>query len=144
MSLNEPYDPDNIFAKIVRGEMGCVKLFETDDILAFMDVFPQSKGHCLVIHKKAEATNLFDIDDSALAELIGAVRKVAGGVKAGLKPDGVRIVQFNGAPAGQTVFHLHFHIIPIYEGETLGRHGDGGPAAAETLEPVAAAIRAAL
>ncbi len=144
MSLNETYDPDNIFAKIVRGDMACVQLYETDDILAFMDVFPQSRGHCLVIHKKADATNLFDIDASALAGLAGAVQKVATAVKTGLKPDGVRIAQFNGAPAGQTVFHLHFHIIPIYEGEALGVHAAGGPAPAETLEPIAAAIRAAL
>lgn len=144
MSLSEPYDRENIFAKIIRGEMGCVKLYETDDILAFMDVFPQSKGHCLVVHKKAEATNLFDIDPAALADIVGAAQLVAKGVKAGLQPDGVRIVQFNGAPAGQTVFHLHFHIIPVFEGVSLGQHNAGGPATADVLEPVAAVIRAAL
>ena len=144
MSLNETYDDNNIFAKIVRGEMGCVKLYETDDVLAFMDVFPQSKGHCLVIHKSATATNLFDIDERALADVVSAVQKVAAAVKAGLAPDGVRIAQFNGAPAGQTVYHTHFHIIPVYEGVALGAHAGGGPADAETLEPIAAAIRAAL
>lgn len=145
MSLNERYDADNIFAKIIRGEMPCIKLYESGDILAFMDVFPQSKGHCLVIHKKSQATNLFDVEGDALGDLIGAVQTVAAAVKAALKPDGVRVIQFNGTPAGQTVFHLHFHIIPIYEGEALGRHGDGdGPAMPEILEPVAAAIRNAL
>ncbi len=144
MSLNEPYDRDNIFAKIIRGEMACVKLYETDDVLAFMDVFPQSKGHCLVVHKNTEATNLFDMTTAGLAEIIGAVQKVAAAVKGGMKPDGVRIAQFNGAPAGQTVYHLHFHIIPVYDGEPLGQHGAGGPTAAEALEPIAAAIRAAL
>ncbi len=143
MSLNEPYDADNIFAKIIRGDMPCVKLYESNAILGFMDVFPQSKGHCLVIHKESRATNLFDVDPDALGDLVGAVQIVATAVKRALKPDGVRIAQFNGAPAGQTVFHLHFHIIPIYEGETLGRHGDGGPASPETLEPLAAAIRGA-
>lgn len=144
MSLDETYDADNIFAKIVRGEMGCVKVYETDDILAFMDVFPQSKGHCLVIHKSAQATNLFDIDERSLTVIMSAVQKVAAAVKDGLKPDGVRIAQFNGAAAGQTVYHTHFHIIPVYEGEALGRHAVGGPADAETLEPIAEAIRRAL
>jgi len=144
MSLQSEYDPDNIFAKIIRGDMACVKVLETDNILAFMDVFPQSKGHCLVIHKQAAATNLLDVDADALGEITSAVQRVAKAVTTGLKPDGVRIAQFNGAPAGQTVFHLHFHVIPVYEGVALGAHGAGGPADAETLEPVAEAIRAAL
>ena len=144
MSLNQRYDADNIFAKIIRDEMPCVKLYETDDVLAFMDVFPQSKGHCLVIHKNAQATNLFDVDRDVLGDLIGAVQKVAGAVKTALNPDGVRIAQFNGAPAGQTVFHLHFHIIPVYEGEALGLHGGCGPAPSEDLEPLATAIKSAL
>lgn len=144
MTLNAEYDSDNIFAKIIRGDMPCVKLFQTDEILAFMDVFPQSEGHCLVIHKKARATNLFDIDGAALSTLTSAVQKIAAAVKDGLHPDGVRIAQFNGAPAGQTVYHLHFHVIPVYEGKELGAHGAGGPADAAILEPVAEKIRAAL
>ena len=136
-----PYDDDNIFAKIIRGEMGCVKLYETDDVLAFMDVFPQSDGHCLVIHKKATATNLLDIDGDDLSTLTTAVQKVAAGVKAGLNPDGIRIAQFNGAPAGQTVYHLHFHVIPAYEGVPMGQHASGGPASADSLEPIASRIR---
>lgn len=144
MSLDTVYDPQNIFAKIIRGEIPCLKLHETADTLAFMDVFPQSEGHCLIIHKSATATNLFDIDGDALSSLSQSVQKIARAVKDGLKPDGVRIVQFNGAPAGQTVFHLHFHVIPIYEGVALGAHASGGPAAAEKLEPIAAKIRAAL
>lgn len=144
MTLDQTYDRDNIFAKIIRGEMDCVKIYETDDVLAFMDVFPQSEGHCLVVHKDAAAINLFDIEAGALTSLVSAVQHVARGVKTGLKPDGVRIAQFNGAAAGQTVFHLHFHIIPIYEARALGPHHGGGPAAADALEPVASAIRAAL
>jgi len=93
-----------------------VKLYETGDVLAFMDVFPQSEGHCLVIHKSATATNLFDVEKEDLATIMDAVQKVAHGVKNALNPDGIRIAQFNGAPAGQTVYHLHFHIIPVYEG----------------------------
>lgn len=141
MSLNTTYDPDNIFAKIIRGEMGCVKLYETDELLAFMDVFPQSEGHCLIVHKKAQATNLFDISTSDLETLITGVQKIASAVAAGLKPDGVRVAQFNGAPAGQTVYHLHFHVIPVYEGAPLGKHAGGGPADSEILESVAQKIR---
>ena len=144
MSLSISYDPENIFAKIIRGDIPCVKLLETDDILAFMDVFPQSEGHCLVIHKKATATNLFDIEAEHLSTLTAAVQQVAAATKEGLEPDGIRIAQFNGAPAGQTVYHLHFHIIPVYEDRPLGRHGGGEPASAESLEPLAEKIRARL
>jgi histidine triad (HIT) family protein len=144
MSLEAQYDPDNIFAKIIRGDIPSVKLFETDAILSFMDVFPQSEGHCLVIHKQATATNLFDVDGDVLASLTAAVQKLARAVRDGLAPDGIRIAQFNGAPAGQTVYHLHFHIIPVYEARDLGAHASGGPAGTEALENVAAKIRAAL
>ncbi len=144
MSLEAQYDPDNIFAKIIRGDIPSVKLFETDAILAFMDVFPQSAGHCLVIHKQATATNLFDVDDGDLTALATAVKKLARAVRDGLTPDGIRIVQFNGASAGQTVYHLHFHIIPVYEGRDLSAHASGGPAHTQDLEKIAAKIRAAL
>ena len=144
MSLDVSYDQENIFAKIIHGDLPCTKLHETDDILAFMDVFPQSRGHCLVVHKNATATNLFDINVEHLSAITAAVQKVAGAVKDGLKPSGVRIAQFNGEAAGQTVYHLHFHIIPVYEGEALGRHAGGGPADADELEATAEKIRAAL
>ncbi|MBT8471653.1 MAG: HIT family protein [Marinicaulis sp.] len=142
--LNAAYDCENIFAKIIRGEMPAVKIYEDDKILSFMDVFPQSDGHALVIHKTAQAVNLLDVEQGALSELTTAVQNIAGAIKTGLNPDGFRVVQFNGAPAGQTVFHLHFHIIPIYEGKSLGRHGDGAPADTDALEAMAAKIRAAL
>jgi histidine triad (HIT) family protein len=144
MTLDATYDGENIFAKIIAEEIPSVKIWETDDILAFMDAFPQSEGHCLVIHKVARATNLLDIGDSELSALIRAVKKTTTAVKASLKPDGIRIAQFNGAAAGQSVFHLHFHIIPVYENAALGRHGENGPAPADRLEPLAARIRAAL
>ncbi|WP_411818393.1 HIT family protein [Hyphococcus sp. DH-69] len=144
MSLNETYDNDNVFAKIIRGDLPSVKLFEDDKILSFMDVFPQSSGHCLVIHKQATATNLFDIDEKSLGEIMTATQKVARAVNDGLSPDGIRIVQFNGAPAGQTVFHLHFHIIPVYVDKTLGDHASGGPAPTDQLEELAQKIRAKL
>ena len=144
MSLDAPYDPQNIFAKIIAGEMPCVKLHEDEATLAFMDVFPQSDGHCLIVHKTASAMNLLAIEPQALGAVMNSVQKITKAVVKGLSPDGVRVVQFNGAPAGQTVFHLHFHVIPVYEGAALGRHASGGPAEASVLEPLAAKIRAAL
>ncbi len=144
MSLDAQYDPDNIFAKIIRGDIPSVKIYETDSILAFMDVFPQSEGHCLVIHKQATATNLFDVDSRDLATLMAAVQKLARVVRDSLAPDGIRIAQFNGAPAGQTVYHLHFHIIPVYEDRDLGAHASGRPADTQGLEKTAAKIRTAL
>lgn len=135
MSLETTYDPENIFAKIIKGDIPSTKVYEDDNVLSFMDAFPQSKGHTLVISKTAQAVNLLDIPNEALADLIVKTKMVAGAVKDALSPDGIRIVQFNGAPAGQSVFHLHFHIIPVYEGVSLGAHGGGqaDPAELQTL-----------
>ncbi|PIB91535.1 HIT family protein [Caulobacter sp. FWC2] len=144
MSLDGRYDADNIFAKIIRGEIPCVKVFEDDQVLVFMDVFPQARGHMLVISKTSQARNLLEAEAKTLGRLIGATQKAAAAVVAALKPDGVVVTQFNGAPAGQTVFHLHFHVIPRYEGEGLGRHGEGGMANVEDLKALAAKISAAL
>jgi histidine triad (HIT) family protein len=121
-----------------------VKVFEDDRVLAFMDVFPQSRGHALVISKVSQARNLLEVEAEVLAELTAATQKLARAVASALKPDGVVVTQFNGAPAGQTVFHLHFHVIPRYEGEALGRHGEGGMADVEELKALAAKIAAAL
>jgi histidine triad (HIT) family protein len=143
MSLHGTYDPENIFAKIIRGEIPAVKVFEDDQVLAFMDVFPQSRGHMLVISKTSRARNLLEAEPKTLGRLIGATQKAASAVTAALKPDGVVITQFNGAPAGQTVFHLHFHVIPRYEGEALGRHGEA-MADVEALKALAETIAAAL
>jgi len=143
MSLDGAYDDGNIFAKIVRGEMPAVKVYEDAEILAFMDVFPQAKGHVLVISKTSKARNLLDAKPKTLGRIIGGVQKVARAVKAALKPDGIVVTQFNGAPAGQTVFHLHVHIIPRWEGVPLGRHAEG-MADVEELKALAAQIAAAL
>ena len=115
------YDPNNIFAKILRDEIPAFKVFENGHALAFMDVMPQSAGHTLVI-SKANACNFFDIDADALAELIKATQFVARGVRDAFKPDGTRIIQFNEPAAGQTVFHIHFHIVPCYAGQELKMH----------------------
>jgi histidine triad (HIT) family protein len=115
------YSPTNIFAKILRGEIPASTVFEDERALAFMDAMPQSQGHTLVI-PKVQAENFFDIEPQALAELIKSTQHVAKAVNAAFKPDGMRIIQFNGEAAGQTVFHIHFHIIPCYEGEALRSH----------------------
>lgn len=115
------YDTNNIFAKILRGEIPAFKVYEDDHTFAFMDVMPQSDGHTLVI-PKTQARNFFDIDAQSLARLIESTQRVAKGVQAAFKPDGMRIMQFNESAAGQTVFHIHFHIIPCYEGQEMKGH----------------------
>lgn len=136
------YDPQNIFGKILRGEIPAHKVFEDDTVLAMMDIFPQSNGHLLVI-PKAPSRNLLDADPEALAAVIPHVQKLARAVQKALAPDGIRIAQFNEAPAGQSVFHLHFHVIPVYDGVALGAHA-GGKADDAELAAQARAIAAAL
>ena len=140
MSLDGSYDPDNVFAKVIRGELPAAKVFEDDAVLAFMDLFPQSRGHVLVISKGSTARNLLEVDPDHLRTLMLGVQRVAKAVRAALEPDGIVVTQFNGAPAGQTVFHLHVHVIPRYEGVELGRHGAGDPADADDLKALAHAI----
>lgn len=144
MTLHAAYDPENIFAKILRGDMPNVTVYEDDTILAFMDVFPQSGGHTLVIPKHIQARNLLDMPPNHLGSYMLKVQKVARAVEVGLKPDGVVITQFNGGVAGQTVFHLHFHIIPRWHGVPLGRHSSGEMADMDKLQELAAQIKAGL
>jgi len=142
MSIDGAYDDANIFAKILRGEVPSARVYEDDQVLAFMDVFPQSRGHTLVISKASKARNLLDVEPRVLEQLIAGVQRVARAVRVALKPDGIVVTQFNGAPAGQTIFHLHFHIIPRWEGQPLGRHGQGGMADAGELAVLAKQIAA--
>ncbi|MDE3177978.1 MAG: HIT domain-containing protein [Pseudomonadota bacterium] len=136
------YDDQNIFAKILRGEAPCVRLYEDDTALAFMDIMPRGDGHLLVIPKTA-ARNLLDIAPSALSAFMPAVQKLARAAKAALAADGVTLLQFNEQAGGQVVFHLHVHIIPRFAGVAL--KPPGGPMVpADQLEPIAAKIRAAL
>lgn len=136
------YDNDNIFAKILRGEMSAHKVYENEHCLSFLDVMPQADGHTLVLPKSA-ATDLFDLEQQAARELIIAVQHVARGVRAAFMPDGIRVMQLNGTAAGQSVFHIHMHIIPVYKDRPMGKHGrDFAPS--ETLEQHAAMIRDAL
>lgn len=143
MSLHGDYDPDNIFAKILRGDMPAVKVYEDEHVLSFMDVFPQAEGHTLVIPKNVTARNFLDLPADKIAPLMDRVQKVAKAVEKGLSPDGIILTQFNGAPAGQTVYHLHFHIIPRKEGEGIGRHASGEMADLDELQVLADKIKAA-
>jgi len=141
MSLDGTYDADNIFAKILRGDMPAVRVFEDDHVMAFMDVFPQARGHTLVIPKHSRARNFLEEEPQVIGPLMLGVQRVARAVRAALRPDGLVITQFNGATAGQTVFHLHFHIIPRWEGVALGRHAEG-MADVDELKVLAAQIAA--
>lgn len=136
------YDSANIFAKILRGEIPSATVYEDDVAMAIMDVMPQSKGHCLVI-PKAPSRNLLDASDDTLRDLLPIVAKIARAVRKAFAADGVLISQFNEAPAGQTVFHLHVHVIPRFAGVDLGRHA-GAMADPALLAEQAGLIRAAL
>jgi histidine triad (HIT) family protein len=136
------YDPDNIFAKILRGQAPCVKVYEDDASFAFMDIMPRAHGHTLVI-PKAPARNILDISPDDLAKFIPAVQLIAVAAKKALEADGVSVMQFNESAGGQVVFHLHFHILPRWEGVQL--KPPGGPMANPAdLAPIAEKIRAAL
>lgn len=118
------YDPDNIFAKILRGDMGCHKVFEDDVALAFMDIMPRVEGHVLVIPKRP-ARGLLDIRADDLAALMPRVQTVGAAVVRALRADGLTLQQFNEQAGGQVVFHLHFHLLPRHEG--VGLRPPGGP-----------------
>jgi len=143
MTLHAAYDPNNIFAKILRSEMPAVKVYEDDTALAFMDVFPQVEGHTLVIPKGVEARNLLEMPSDKIGAYMQRVQRVSIAVETALKPDGIVVTQFNGAAAGQTVFHLHFHILPRFDDSKLRQHATGEMASLDTLEPIAQKIRAA-
>ncbi|WP_018146978.1 HIT family protein [Henriciella marina] len=144
MTLHGTYDKDNIFAKMLRGEMPCVKVFEDDVALAFMDIFPQAEGHTLVIPKDVKARNFLELKPKKIGPYMERVQTVAQAVEKALKPEGLRIIQFNGAPAGQTVYHLHFHILPVREGDTGRAHASGTPTDTEELQALADKIAAYL
>ena len=136
------YDPANIFARILRGELPCHRVFEDEHCLAFMDIMPRSPGHTLVI-PRSPARTILDIEPTALAALAVGVQKVAKAVRVAMGADGLTIQQFNESAGGQVVFHLHFHIIPRWDGKMIGPHG-GGMAPPEQLMLHAEQIKAAL
>ena len=136
------YDDQNIFARILRGEIPCVKVYEDAGTLAFMDVMPESEGHVLVIPKEA-AENVLDLSAEGMAAMMATTQKIARAVDKALAPDGILLKQYNGAAAGQSVFHIHFHVVPRWDGVPMAPHGKVMVQAA-TLEPIAAKIRSAL
>lgn len=136
------YDTDNIFAKILRGEIPAHKVYEDEHTLAFMDVMPQAAGHALVI-PKAPSRNILDADPQVLSRLIPVVQKVAVATKTAFEADGVTVVQFNEPAAGQTVYHLHFHVIPRVDGVALRPHS-GTMEDQAVLAANAAKLKAAL
>lgn len=141
-SMSPGYDQNNVFARILRGELPCQKVYEDKETLAVMDIAPRSKGHVLVIPKHP-SRNLLDADPSALAAALSVAQKIANASMKAFRADGVMLAQFSEAPAGQTVFHLHFHVIPRYEGEQLGP-GEGPMEDGRILAENAEKIRAAL
>ena len=136
------YDPNNIFAKILRGEIAAYRVHEDERTLAFMDVMPQSDGHTLVL-PKAPAENLFDLDPEMASAVIRSAQRIAGAVKRAFNADGIMLMQFNGPAAGQTVFHFHLHIVPRYADRPLRTHGRS-MAAPAVLEDHARRIRSQL
>ena len=136
------YDTNNVFARILRGEIPSHKVFEDEHTLAFMDVMPQAAGHALVIPKTA-AENLFDLPEAALTATILTTQRVARAVRKAFDAPGIMVAQLNGRQAGQSVFHIHFHIVPRYEGIDLRFHARD-MADHKVLAEHAARVRAAL
>lgn len=120
------YDPHNVFARILRGEADAHVVLDEEHCLAFMDVMPQSPGHTLVIPRQP-AANLFELTAAGLGHLSLAVQRVARAVRAAFDAPGIMVAQLNGAAAGQSVFHVHFHIVPRWPeregGQPLAMHG---------------------
>jgi histidine triad (HIT) family protein len=136
------YDETNIFAKILRGELPCHKIFEDEVALSFMDIMPRADGHVLVL-PKAPSRNLLDADPENLGKLIARVQKIARGVKSALAADGITVLQYNESAGGQIIFHLHFHILPRWTGVEL-RPRTGAQGKPEVLEGFARKIAAAI
>ncbi len=119
--MSAAYDDTNIFAKILRGELPCYKIFEDEAALAFMDIMPRTNGHCLVI-PKVPARNVLDLPPADLAKLITRVQKVAQAAKTAMQADGLTLHQYNEPAGGQVIFHLHFHVMPRFAGVELRPH----------------------
>ena len=116
------YDNDNVFAKILRGEVPSVKVYQDDATYCFMDIMPRSPGHCLVI-PKTPCRNLLDASTEQLNACMNTVNKVANAAMRAFDADGITLQQFSEAAGGQEVFHLHFHILPRHEGQRMGPSG---------------------
>jgi len=140
--MTSSYDKNNIFAKLLRGDISSHRVYEDEHAVVIMDVMPQGRGHILVIPRHP-ARNLLDAPESQLQSLILIVQKMARAVKTALHADGVTIMQFNEAAGGQSVYHLHFHVIPRFDGVALKPHS-GEMANSDELAAIAQEINAAL
>ena len=136
------YDPNNVFAKILRREIPSVVVYEDSHTLAFMDVMPQADGHTLVIPKE-NAETIFELSAEGAANLLAVTIKVARAVRVAMSAEGITLTQFNGAAAGQSVPHVHFHVLPRWSGTSLRRHS-GNMENPEKLKTAADKIRAAM
>lgn len=144
MSLHGTYDDNNLFAKILRREIPSVNVLDDAEVLAFMDIYPQTRGHVLVVPKGVKARNLLELPEEKIAPLMTRVHRLTKAAVKALKPDGITVTQFNGEDAGQTIFHLHVHIIPRYAGQRLAGHGHGNRADIADLQQIAGQIAAAM
>jgi histidine triad (HIT) family protein len=138
------YDPNNIFAKILRGELPCYKVYENDKVLAFLDIMPRAPGHTLVL-PKSSARNIFDIGADDLSHVITTAQKVAKAAIKAFSADGITIQQFNEGAGGQVVFHLHLHVIPRKAGVAMkppASEKEKPDVLAENAKKLAAAIAA--
>lgn len=138
----DAYDSDNIFARIMRGELPCEKIYEDDHTLVIMDIMPRGDGHCLVL-PKAHARNILDVSAEDYGHVAQTTRKLAAACKTAFEADGITIQQFNEAAGGQVVFHLHVHIIPRHEGVKMRPHS-GEMEKPDVLKANADKIRAVL
>ena len=136
------YDSNNIFAKILRGEAPCIKVFEDEQTLAFMDLMPQADGHVLIVPKEPAVT-LLELSEEGAMAAIRTTRRIAIAVKQALGTEGLHVAQLNGAAAGQTVPHVHFHVIPHATGTVLRMHAMQA-ASQESLQAMAERIKACL
>lgn len=120
-----PYDPSNIFMKIMQGELPCHKIYEDEKTFAFMDIMPRSDGHALVV-PKAGSRNILDADAADLGHIVRTVQKIARAAMTAFKADGVTVAQFSEPAGGQVIFHTHFHVLPRWEGVEMGPSGIRG------------------
>jgi histidine triad (HIT) family protein len=137
------YDTSNVFARILRGDIPATRVYEDDRVVVIMDVMPQATGHTLVL-PKAPARNLLDADPAVLAPMMVVAQRVARASMKAFGADGVMIMQFNEPAAGQTVFHLHVHVVPRFEGVPLQRHAGGKMEEKAVLAANAEKLKAAL
>jgi histidine triad (HIT) family protein len=136
------YDPDNIFAKILRGELPAYTVYEDERALAFLDIMPRAPGHSLVIPKRP-ARNLLDVDPDDLGHVMGVAQRIAKASMTVFAADGITLQQFNEAAGGQVVFHLHVHVIPRHSGVALlppATHGEQPSVLADQARQLAAAL----